>query len=115
MFIQRLLHLCELRKTDISNVLRDLGLSTSKGTAWRNGSVPNGEILLLLANYFHVSVDYLLGNTDDPTPAGGEKPAPVTGAGFKPTMEDWERIIDNMSKEEIQVVIELLMKKYLEK
>ncbi len=27
-----------------------------------------------IANYFHVSTDYLLGNTDDPSPSGHEKP-----------------------------------------
>lgn len=76
MFLERLLSLCSENGTDISNVLRALGLSTSKGTAWRNGSIPNGEILLKLASYFHVSTDYLLGNTDDPSPAGQkEKPA----------------------------------------
>lgn len=80
MFIERLLSLCSENGTDISNVLRSLGLSTSKGTAWRNGSIPNGDILLKLANYFHVSTDYLLGNMDDPTPAGQkERPAPDTG------------------------------------
>lgn len=73
MFLERLLSLCSENGTDISNVLRSLGLSTSKGTAWRNGSIPNGDILLKLANYFHVSTDYLLGNTDDPKPAGQEK------------------------------------------
>lgn len=78
MFLERLLSLCSENGTDISNVLRSLGLSTSKGTAWRNGSIPNGDILLKLANYFYVSTDYLLGNTDDPRPAGKkEQPALV--------------------------------------
>lgn len=77
MFLDRLLSLCAKNNTDISNVLRALGLSTSKGTAWRKGSIPNGEILLMLAEYFSTSTDYLLGNTDDPRPAGEkEKLAP---------------------------------------
>lgn len=76
MFFDRLLFLCSENGTDVSNVLRALGLSTSKGTAWRKGSIPNGEILLKLANYFQVSTDYLLGSTDDPSPAGQkEKPS----------------------------------------
>ena len=79
MFLERLLSLCSENGTDISNVLRSLGLSTSKGTAWRNGSIPNGDILLKLANYFHVSTDYLLGNTDDPRPAGQKEQPPVDG------------------------------------
>lgn len=83
MFIDRLISLCAQNGTDVSNVLRSLNLSTSKGTAWRKGSVPNGEILLMLAEYFDTSTDYLLGNTDDPAPPGGkEKPAPDTVGGL---------------------------------
>ncbi|MDE6880195.1 MAG: hypothetical protein K2P20_02430 [Oscillospiraceae bacterium] len=103
MFLERLLSLCSANGTDISNVLRSLGLSTSKGTAWRNGSIPNGEILLKLANYFHVSTDYLLGNTDDPRPAGAKEvgpPAAVSKPLYPPeynllTPED-KILVDNM-------------------
>lgn len=79
MFLDRLLSLCAKNNTDISNVLRALGLSTSKGTAWRKGSIPNGEILLMLAEYFNTSTDYLLGNTDDPSPPGAEEKPQVPG------------------------------------
>ena len=30
------------------------------------------EVLCRLADYYHTSVDYLLGRTDDPTPPGGK-------------------------------------------
>lgn len=33
------------------------------------GIMPNTETLERLADFFHVSVDYLLGRTDDPRPA----------------------------------------------
>lgn len=72
-FFTRIQALCNRDGIEISNVLKALGLSTSKGTAWKEGAIPKGDILLKLANYFHVSTDYLLGNTDDPTPAGKEK------------------------------------------
>lgn len=103
MFIDRLISLCTQNGTDVSNVLRSLNLSTSKGTAWRKGSVPNGEILLMLAEYFDTSTDYLLGNTDDPAPPGGKGgPAPDTvgGPAYPPeydflSPEDKE-LVDNM-------------------
>lgn len=79
MFFKRFEALCIKGGSDVSNTLRALGLSTSKGTAWRNGSVPNGEILLNIASYFNVSTDYLLGNTDDPTPAGQKEKPPAQG------------------------------------
>lgn len=68
MFFERLEKLCSERETDISNVLNALGLSTSKGTAWRNGSIPKGDVLRKLANYFGVTTDYLLGLIDSPLP-----------------------------------------------
>ena len=37
----------------------------------RDRSEPPDEIKIALAQYFHVSVDYLVGITDDPTPPSG--------------------------------------------
>ena len=81
MFFERLQSLCDSQNIDISNALRNLNLSTSKGTAWKKGSIPSGTILLKLVAYFHVSTDYLLGATDDPTPAGGQKEKPASNEG----------------------------------
>ena len=66
-FYQNLENLCKENGTTVTAVVKELKLSTSKVTAWKNGSVPNGNILVLLANYFNVSVDYLLGKAS-PTP-----------------------------------------------
>lgn len=100
MFLERLLLLCERDNTDISNVLRALKLSTSKGTAWRNGSIPNGEILLKLASYFHVSTDYLLGNTNDPRPADGQKENPPTES---------QRILESVnSSENVDLLLHII-------
>ncbi len=62
MFFDNLQKLCLEKNTTVTAVLKALNISTSKGTAWKNGSVPNGEIVKLLASYFDVSTDYLLGN-----------------------------------------------------
>lgn len=47
-------------------VVKELGLSNSITTKWKNGAIPNGEILLKIADYFNVSIDYLMGRTDNP-------------------------------------------------
>ena len=60
MFFERLEQLCRAHDTNVTELLKTLGYSTSKGTAWRNGSVPKGDILLRLAAYFSVTTDYLL-------------------------------------------------------
>jgi transcriptional regulator with XRE-family HTH domain len=64
MFYQRLKKICDDRGITVTYLLKDLHISTSKGTAWKNGSSPNSEIVKKIANYFNVSTDYLLGNDD---------------------------------------------------
>lgn len=72
MFYENLLELCKSRNTNVTNLLLNLKLSTSKGTAWKSGSVPTGDILLKIANYFNVTTDYLL------TGKEAEQPTPTT-------------------------------------
>lgn len=67
MFYTILSSLCKSRNTTVTAVVKELKLSTSKVTAWKNGSVPNGNTLVLLAEYFNVSTDYLLGKSVSPT------------------------------------------------
>lgn len=66
MFYDNLNALCKSKGITVTSLLKELNISTSKGTAWKNGSAPKGDILSKLAVYFDVSTDYLLGNTDDP-------------------------------------------------
>ena len=61
MFYERLNTICNENNITVTKLLKDLNLSTSKGTAWKNGSIPNGDTLSKIADYFDVSVDYLLG------------------------------------------------------
>ena len=60
MFWNVLYRLCEANSTKPYVVAKEIGASNSVCTKWKNGSIPNGETLLKLANYFNVSVDYLL-------------------------------------------------------
>lgn len=66
MFFDILKNACLLHNTTPTGLVKELGLSSSKVTAWKNGSVPNGEILVKLADYLNCSVDYLLGRIDEP-------------------------------------------------
>lgn len=67
MFYDRLQKLCKERGKKLTPLLSELGMSSSATGRWQDGTLPNGETLMKLANYFNVSTDYLLGNTDDPT------------------------------------------------
>lgn len=66
MFWERLCKLCEERKIKPNTVAKAIGLSNAVATGWKNGSIPSGEALIKIADYFDCSVDYLLGRTENP-------------------------------------------------
>jgi len=66
MFWERLCALCNARKIKPNTVAKAVGLSNAVATGWKNGSIPGGEALIKIADYFDCSVDYLLGRTDNP-------------------------------------------------
>lgn len=71
MFFTKFLELCDELGTSPSRVCLNLGLSKASAYKWRNGSVPSGETLQKIADYFGVSVDYLLNGEEtkkDPSP-----------------------------------------------
>lgn len=63
MFWEVFYSLCESKNMKPLQVVKDLKISVGSITKWKNGSVPNGNTLQKLAEYFGVTVDYLLGNT----------------------------------------------------
>ena len=60
--------LCLLHDKKPNPVAKELGISSGTITKWKNGSLPNSSALRKLADYFDVSVDYLLGKTDQEKP-----------------------------------------------
>lgn len=60
MIYKQLAELCASIGTTPTNFVKDvLKLSSSKVTAWKNGSIPKSEILIQIADYFGVTVGYL--------------------------------------------------------
>ena len=69
MFYERVIHLIEQAGITKNKMLLDLNLNKSSMLNWeKRRNTPDGDILLKIARYFNVSVDYLLGN-DTPAPA----------------------------------------------
>lgn len=64
MFYDRLLALCQENNEKITPVIKKLGLSAGSIARWRNGTVPDGNTICKIAEYFNVSSDYLLEKTD---------------------------------------------------
>ena len=60
-FYDRVVELCKNRGISPAALARDIGLSNSATTYWKRGSIPKSDTLEKIADYFGVSVDYLLG------------------------------------------------------
>lgn len=80
-FYDRLQLCCEKSNTTVTALLKTIGLSTSKGTAWKNGSVPKSDVLYKLAAALHTTPAYLMGETDDPEIK--KEPATSKGDGLE--------------------------------
>ncbi|MBO7170108.1 MAG: hypothetical protein J6W28_02910 [Clostridia bacterium] len=76
MFFEIFKNLCSTNQTTPTTVVKELGLSSSSATSWKQGKVPHHGTLIKIADYFDVSVDYLLGNTPIPKK---EKPTAENG------------------------------------
>ena len=61
MFWNNLVSLCNERGTTPNGVCSELGLSAATATKWKKGAVPRDTTLQRVADYFGVTVDYLLG------------------------------------------------------
>lgn len=66
MFYNRFIDLCKEKREAPSRAALNMGFSKSTVTAWRrSGKTPTGESLKKIADYFNVTIDYLLGNTNE--------------------------------------------------
>ena len=90
MFWDRFYQLSIKQNTKPNPVAKDLGISSGVLTKWKSGGIPNGETLTKIADYFDVSVDYLLERTDE-SDLSTKKQAVV--------------IDDSLSKEEMKMII----------
>lgn len=61
MFWERFYSLCQRIGKKPNPVGKEIGLSSGIISKWKSGGIPNGETLMRLSKYFHVSTDYLLG------------------------------------------------------
>ena len=67
MFWTRFIELCNESGKSPNAVAAACGVKSSGTvTGWRNGSIPRAPVLHKMADYFHVTEDYLLGNVNEP-------------------------------------------------
>ena len=65
MFRERFIAL--LQDTTAYRLSKETGIATGRMSQWKNhDELPSAENLIKIADYFNVSVDYLLGRTNNP-------------------------------------------------
>ena len=71
MFYDLYNELCQKKGVSCSRAAREIGLSNSTVTKWKNtGAKPSGDTLSKVAAYFGVSVNDLIGEQKDPAAQG---------------------------------------------
>ena len=65
MFFEYFKAICTKKNTTPTAVVRDLGLSSGKVTAWKNGSIPKIETLHKLAEFLNVPICAFFGGMPD--------------------------------------------------
>lgn len=69
MFYDTFKALCDARNISVTRAAIEIGLSKATPTSWKNrGLTPQGETLTKIADYFGVSVGYLLGAEKEKAP-----------------------------------------------
>lgn len=96
-FFTRYEALCKEEGKTATRLALDLGMSRASVNRWRNGSQPKLDALSLIAEHFHVSVDYLLGKTDIKNPPEQSAPEEIAkvalfGGYGEVTEEMWQEV-----------------------
>ena len=68
MFFNRFRALCDQKNVSVYRACTDIGLNRSAVAKWKTGGKPNGSTAAKLAEYFGVTTDYLLGQSEESAP-----------------------------------------------
>jgi len=67
-FFNRFKALCDEKNISVYRACTDIGLNRSAVAKWKDGGKPNGTTAAKLADYFGVTTDYLLGQSEQRVP-----------------------------------------------
>ncbi len=95
MFYDIFVELCREKGVSPSAVSEFIGVTRKSATGWKSGALPRNSTLQKLAEYFNVSVDYLVGNeTRTPSishvPSESEMKIALFGGDVDVTDAMWE-------------------------
>ncbi|MDE6501790.1 MAG: helix-turn-helix domain-containing protein [Ruminococcus sp.] len=65
MFFDQLVKACKMRNITVTGLTTNLAISKSNVTNWKNGTIPNGEVIIRISDFLGVSTDFLLKGMED--------------------------------------------------
>lgn len=86
-------HLCAKESKKPNTVCRELKFSNATATKWKSGSVPRGDTLSRIAEYFNVSTDFLIN--------GEEREMPPQNTMREQIIAQFETLPEDKQKEAI--------------
>jgi len=110
MFYERLKIACAKAGISPTALLREFNMDTSNTGRWKHGGKPRAALLTSIAKRLNVSTDYLLGNTDDPTPPGAKK-SPSQISDRERRWLDLLRLLPDKDLDAVMALIETLGEK----
>ena len=112
MFWKRFNELCLENGASPNGVCKELGFSNATATHWKQGSSPSNNTLKKIADYFNVSVEYLLGETDIKEKALVNKDAELTEyleeLRTRPEMRMLFSLAKGATKEDVQKAVAII-------
>ena len=109
-FIERTAELRKERNLTEKQVLLDCGLNKNSFGIWKQGRLPVSATRKILADYFGVSVEYLMGETDD----RGQQNSPMPSEGTGDDMERYFALLTPENQAYVKSVIAERLKEQLQ-
>lgn len=103
MFWKRFYELCLEHKKTPNGVCRELGFSNATASYWKQGKFPRQSALKIIADYFDVSVEYLLG-AEEKKPVQEDEP----GQDLVVVHRNGKRITYHITDEKLKALEPLL-------
>lgn len=101
MFYDIYVDLCKQKGISLSKAAETIGLSRTSVVKWKNGTVPSGATLNALAQFFDISVDYLLGNEQKENPSGKAGGSQITFDDFTYALHDETKELTDENKQKL--------------
>lgn len=112
MFFDRFSDLCTNIGKTPTGVGREIGISKATVSYWKQGNTPKPDALSKIAQYFDVSVDYLIGKTDikspQPTSEDDEMLVLLDELRNRPEMKMLFSVSKNCTPEEVQQAVKII-------